>query len=111
MGDDLATPLRVLEGVAEFVVTTRDPVCGERLVPMGRRPAGDGSYVRRLSATGDVARGEGGAERVRAVGRGLPGDGRVAGRRVRVPPLDLRLAIARRRGLTDRAAVVRGLVR
>ncbi|GLY90353.1 hypothetical protein [Actinoallomurus iriomotensis] len=32
------------------------------------------------------------------------------GRRVRVPPLDLRLAVARRRGLTDRAEVIRGLM-
>jgi hypothetical protein len=56
VGDDLATTLRVVDGAAHFVVTTSDLVCQERIVHMGWQPAGDNSYVRKLSANGDLTR-------------------------------------------------------
>src|SRR5262245_6232877 len=56
VGDDLATTLHVVDDAAHFVVTTRDPICQERLVHMGWQPAGDNVYVRTLSASGDVTR-------------------------------------------------------
>lgn len=56
VGDDLATTLHVVDGSAHFVVTTRDPICQERIVHMGWQPAGDNSYVRKLSANGDLTR-------------------------------------------------------
>jgi hypothetical protein len=54
VGDDLATILRVVDGAAHFVVTTRDPICQERILHMGWQPAGDNSYVRKLSASSNV---------------------------------------------------------
>ena len=56
VGDDLATTLRVVGGAAHFIVTTRDPICQERIVHMGWRPAADDSYVRKLSASNDITR-------------------------------------------------------
>jgi hypothetical protein len=56
VGDDLTTTLRVAGNAAFYVVTTRDPVCQERIVHMGWLPDGENRYVRKLSATPDVAR-------------------------------------------------------
>jgi len=56
VGDDLATTLRVIEGAAHFMVTTRDPICQERIVHMGWQPEGDNVYVRKLSASIDITR-------------------------------------------------------
>ena len=56
VGDDLATTLRVVDGAAYFVVTTRDPTCQERIQHMGWQPTDDNSYIRKLSASNDVTR-------------------------------------------------------
>jgi hypothetical protein len=55
-GDDLETTLHVADDGAYFVVTTRDPICQERIAHMGWHPSGDHTYVRKLSATTDITR-------------------------------------------------------
>jgi hypothetical protein len=52
----LSTTLRIDRDVADFVVTTTDPVCQERLAHMGWRRTGIQTFSRLLSASGDVRR-------------------------------------------------------
>jgi len=52
----LTTSLRLVGDIAEFIVTTDDPIYQDRIVHMGWRPAGDCSFVRRLSASQDAER-------------------------------------------------------
>jgi len=52
----LNTTLRMHRDVADFVVTTTDPVCQERIVHMGWHRSGVDTFSRVLSASGDVRR-------------------------------------------------------